>query len=201
MNTWSRLLNKSHFLASVTPFKQPAYRIYRQGYFRNLSTTHKMSNSESMAPVEKRAMSPSDDVHSLDSKRPRLNDALDASTSSVQDSNLPNEPSTPNDAPADADGEATSSTNAPNALRPKKRSHRDFEPKNKQRGWGRRSRNEEDAAKDPEQNAEGEDGPKALRYPKRQCSLLLGFCGSGYSGMQMYVRILSPCYRSLKFKS
>ena len=36
--------------------------------------------------------------------------------------------------------------------------------------------------------AEGEkstDQPKALRLPKRQCALLIGFCGSGYSGMQM----------------
>jgi len=29
-------------------------------------------------------------------------------------------------------------------------------------------------------------GPKAPRCPKRQCALLIGFCGSGYSGMQMY---------------
>jgi tRNA pseudouridine38-40 synthase len=36
----------------------------------------------------------------------------------------------------------------------------------------------------------GEDAgasvPKAPRLPKRQCALLIGFCGSGYSGMQMY---------------
>lgn len=30
-------------------------------------------------------------------------------------------------------------------------------------------------------------GPKTPRLPKRQCALLIGFCGSGYSGMQMYV--------------
>ncbi|KXN92408.1 tRNA pseudouridine synthase 1 [Leucoagaricus sp. SymC.cos] len=28
-------------------------------------------------------------------------------------------------------------------------------------------------------------GPKAPRLPKRQCALLIGFCGSGYSGMQI----------------
>jgi hypothetical protein len=34
---------------------------------------------------------------------------------------------------------------------------------------------------------EGDKGdPKAPRLPKRQCALLIGFCGSGYSGMQMY---------------
>lgn len=35
----------------------------------------------------------------------------------------------------------------------------------------------------------GERGP---RLPKRQCALLLGFCGSGYSGMQMCV-LLEQC--------
>jgi tRNA pseudouridine38-40 synthase len=25
------------------------------------------------------------------------------------------------------------------------------------------------------------------RLPKRRCALLMGYCGSGYSGMQMYV--------------
>lgn len=30
-----------------------------------------------------------------------------------------------------------------------------------------------------------EEGPKAIRLPKRQCALLIGFCGSGYSGMQI----------------
>jgi tRNA pseudouridine38-40 synthase len=53
---------------------------------------------------------------------------------------------------------------------------------------GRRSRNEED-----EERRKGSlvlptgemEPPKALRLPKRQCALLLGFCGSGYRGMQM----------------
>ena len=41
---------------------------------------------------------------------------------------------------------------------------------------------------------EGEDAPapengepKAPRLPKRPCALLIGFCGDGYNGMQMYV--------------
>lgn len=35
-----------------------------------------------------------------------------------------------------------------------------------------------------------DDGtPKEPRLPKRQTALLLGFCGSGYSGMQMYVPV------------
>ena len=36
--------------------------------------------------------------------------------------------------------------------------------------------------------AEGEEStePKTPRLPKRQCALLIGFCGTGYSGMQLY---------------
>ena len=52
---------------------------------------------------------------------------------------------------------------------------------------GRRSRNEEDEEKRKGTLVlpTGEMEPKALRLPKRQCALLLGFCGSGYRGMQM----------------
>ena len=32
-----------------------------------------------------------------------------------------------------------------------------------------------------------EDIPKAPRLPKRQCALLLGFCGTSFNGMQMCV--------------
>jgi hypothetical protein len=52
--------------------------------------------------------------------------------------------------------------------------------------WGRRrgTRPEGEAGS----GSEAEDGaPKALRLPKRKCALLMGFTGSGYSGMQMYV--------------
>lgn len=39
-----------------------------------------------------------------------------------------------------------------------------------------------------ETRREGEgDEARGPRLPKRQCALLLGFCGSGYSGMQLYV--------------
>lgn len=39
----------------------------------------------------------------------------------------------------------------------------------------------------PPENGE----PKAPRLPKRPCALLIGFCGDGYNGMQMYVSIFS----------
>jgi tRNA pseudouridine38-40 synthase len=35
-----------------------------------------------------------------------------------------------------------------------------------------------------------EDNVKAPRLPKRQCALLIGFCGTGCNGMQMYVHAL-----------
>lgn len=50
---------------------------------------------------------------------------------------------------------------------------------------GRRRRAREEAERAPQLDEEGNMIPKALRYPKRQCALLLGFCGSNYSGMQM----------------
>lgn len=34
---------------------------------------------------------------------------------------------------------------------------------------------------------EGENEPKGPRLPKRMCAVLIGFCGAGYNGMQMYV--------------
>lgn len=48
---------------------------------------------------------------------------------------------------------------------------------------------------EPLQEAEGssqlqaEQAAKAPRLPKRQCALLIGFCGTGCNGMQMYVRL------------
>lgn len=56
--------------------------------------------------------------------------------------------------------------------------------KQKQKKRGRRAREEVERA--PQLDEEGNVIPKIPRYPKRQCALLLGFCGSGYSGMQMY---------------
>lgn len=38
-----------------------------------------------------------------------------------------------------------------------------------------------------EAQTQADDADKGPRLPKRQCALLLGFCGSGYSGMQLCV--------------
>ncbi|KAF5383796.1 hypothetical protein D9615_003543 [Tricholomella constricta] len=56
------------------------------------------------------------------------------------------------------------------------------EPKEKRVGRRNRrgTRNDEAA-----EGNETLDHPKAPRLPKRQCALLIGFCGSGYSGMQI----------------
>lgn len=54
----------------------------------------------------------------------------------------------------------------------------------KRRGKGRKGRVE--SLREPQFDDDGNPIPKAIRYPKRMCALLLGFCGSGYSGMQMY---------------
>ena len=47
-------------------------------------------------------------------------------------------------------------------------------------------RNRRGTRNEPTTEGEDADVPKAPRLPKRQCALLIGFCGSGYSGMQMY---------------
>ena len=54
--------------------------------------------------------------------------------------------------------------------------------KGSERNRRRGTRPEGEAAPTPE---DGE--PKAPRLPKRQCALLIGFCGDGYNGMQMCV--------------
>ncbi|KAJ8695225.1 tRNA pseudouridine synthase 1 [Pleurotus ostreatus] len=51
----------------------------------------------------------------------------------------------------------------------------------------RGTRNDETSAEGAEGAGEGRSAaPKGPRYPKRQCALLLSFCGTGCSGMQMY---------------
>jgi tRNA pseudouridine38-40 synthase len=55
-------------------------------------------------------------------------------------------------------------------------------------GRRRRTRNEEaleEGAANADADADASGEPKAPRLPKRMCALLIGFCGSGYSGMQM----------------
>lgn len=50
--------------------------------------------------------------------------------------------------------------------------------KKKGRGRGRQRQ-------EPVEGGESTE-PKTPRLPKRQCALLIGFCGTGYSGMQLY---------------
>lgn len=52
----------------------------------------------------------------------------------------------------------------------------------RRQGKGRRrgTRNQDDQTEAAQSNE-----PKAPRLPKRQCALLIGFCGAGYNGMQM----------------
>lgn len=61
-------------------------------------------------------------------------------------------------------------------------------------GWGNQSRNAQDAAAAAaakaaagEDNAAGDDNDenKEARIPKRKIALLMGYCGTGYQGMQV----------------
>jgi len=59
-------------------------------------------------------------------------------------------------------------------------------------GWGGQSRNAQDAAAAAAKAAAGEgntagddDENKEARIPKRKIALLMGYCGTGYQGMQV----------------
>jgi hypothetical protein len=52
-----------------------------------------------------------------------------------------------------------------------------------------RRRGTRDQDKDGEKEGE-EQGPRAPRLPKKQSALLIGFCGTGCNGMQMYAEFL-----------
>jgi tRNA pseudouridine38-40 synthase len=51
-----------------------------------------------------------------------------------------------------------------------------------------RRRGTRDKDKDGEKEGE-EQGPRAPRLPKKQSALLIGFCGTGCNGMQMYAEL------------
>lgn len=59
----------------------------------------------------------------------------------------------------------------------------------KEKVWESRRRRGTRVEGDSEQatGVEGSTEEKAPRLPKRQSALLIGFCGSGYNGMQMFV--------------
>ena len=71
----------------------------------------------------------------------------------------------------------------------KKKNGRAWKGKDKNDGsclkTGRRGSRRGDAT--PAEGEERSAETKAPRLPKRQCALMVGFCGTGYSGMQLYV--------------
>ena len=73
---------------------------------------------------------------------------------------------------------ASTMTGKPKGTTPKSAKRKDKATKV---GRGRRGTRNHEAV----EGEKSTDQPKALRLPKRQCALLIGFCGSGYSGMQM----------------
>jgi hypothetical protein len=71
--------------------------------------------------------------------------------------------------------------------------------KGKEKGWKNIGRNSRRGTR-PEGGVEAAgDGDKTPRFPKRQCALLIGFCGTGCNGMQMYV-CNSSVLHVLKFR-
>ncbi len=128
---------------------------------------------------KRRSDSPATDATSSESKRPRLQDEFKfvASSNAMQETAevTSDSPMVPEVPMMEVEREATASSSTGKVERPKKAP------------WARRdlrSKNREAAASAGEGD---EEGPKAVRYPKRMCTVLMGFCGSGYSGMQMCV--------------
>lgn len=118
-------------------------------------------------------------------KRPKEEEVNDAATSSKRVKPEPTEP------PPEGTPESSK------APKPKAEKRGEGKKGQKQRGKKGKDREKEKeflksyrkgTRPDGEEAAKAEDGePKAPRLPKRPCALLLGFCGDGYNGMQMYV--------------
>lgn len=160
---------KSNFL--VRSLKQ---QIQHTVYFKpfHLFSTENMSEASSAA----RKRSTEDLIEPA--KRPRLEEEQPVSSTRTAGS------SSHINAAETVVGNKDSMTEKEGDVNPK-HDRRKGEKKNGRGRGGRRTRNEEDAEREVQVSADGEPIPKALRYPKRLCALLLGFCGSGYSGMQI----------------
>jgi hypothetical protein len=80
----------------------------------------------------------------------------------------------------------------------KSRKGKEKDGRNAGRRGRRGTRNEEAHVGEGSVEATGDQGleqvQKAPRLPKRQCALLIGFCGMGCSGMQMYMFSYSPIH-------
>lgn len=193
MTTLSRLFSlnlKSRPLPIFTPLRRPTHDIFVQTRLSSFSSIPTMSeNTEINATAEKRrGDSPLSDLPASEPKRARLDEEPIASSSALGESTAAAENSPQGEVSMDVDADEAGKTMKKQESKSKRPDRRN-QPKDKNRGrGGRRTRNEEDAAREARLTPEGDPVPKAPRYPKRQCSLLIGFCGSGYSGMQMYVR-------------
>ncbi|KAF5350251.1 hypothetical protein D9758_007854 [Tetrapyrgos nigripes] len=131
----------------------------------SLRTMSESSSPENSTTGEKRLLDgPSSPSHST--KRARHDEDMEDQTSNMKtmvtdDKAL--DPSNHSSEPRDA------------SEHPQSRKGKVKRTKNPGRRRGTRPEGEE---------AEGSSGSKEPRLPKRQCALLLGFCGSGYRGMQ-----------------
>ncbi|KAF8967630.1 pseudouridine synthase [Flammula alnicola] len=207
LRLFTNLKSTSRLLQVVVPLKRPRPRLSVYTTFRTFSRTLEMSEvSYTGLNVEKRQLDePSEDLPPSDLKRPRLlEEEPVASTSSLTeppkkplDISLPKSTTTLEDntlqiagTEVDVDDEENTAQAVKeekkqgSKLRPDNRNQKGDKKKSRGRG-GRQTRNEEDASRESQMSANGEPIPKAPRYPKRQCALLIGFCGSGYSGMQI----------------
>jgi hypothetical protein len=112
--------------------------------------------------------------------------------STPHESNLPNVPEGPSQtedvAMGDGKGDDAEKATTTRSKKGDVKSGKRKEKEDKKSGRRGRRGTRNDGAAEGEVGST-QNGPKAPRLPKRQCALLIGFCGSGYSGMQMYVHL------------
>jgi hypothetical protein len=136
----------------------------KSNFLRSMSST--LENSEQPPASLKRSPPTSPAPPTGETKRPKL----DASPSGEKDG---------------AEGSATTQRKQNRGSKRKARRKDDRSPSKKAIGGRRGTRPE--SVEGSEAGSDEEGKPKALRLPKRRCALLMGFSGTGYSGMQMYV--------------
>ena len=192
MKTWKFLV-----LKSIAPFKTQQLPVYLPS--RNFFYTT-MSRSPDLQPQKRVLAEESENLLPSDSKKPRLVEetiphaksssvppSLDASPWEDVNNKIIKDSTVEMRMVVDDDEDLvqTEKVNRPSGSKLGGTQSQGRKKKIRPPRAGRRSRNEEDEEKGTLLSSTGEMEPKALRLPKRLCALLLGFCGSGYRGMQM----------------
>lgn len=152
-------------------------------------TIRKMSTEEQTIPLKRQLEEVSGEAETSTSVRQRLHEGEDEHTEDKAEAAL-SKPST-FDSTAPSAAAETQPEAGPSTSQPAPRGKNKKVSLSRKEAREARKNNNTRRGTRPER-ADGEVGGEEKernepRLPKRQCALLLGFCGSGYSGMQLYV--------------